>query len=87
VHKRLPGDPYGPSSPTAIRELDGRRIRSEEDFYDEFFASMGGLVPDQVDRSLDGLEDALHHLSRPVALVWRDSSLSDAALGEWFRVF
>lgn len=66
------------------RVLDGRSIRTPAEFYEAFFGTVGGLVPDYGGRNLDALNDDLRELSGPLTIVWTYAGESSRTLGEWF---
>jgi ribonuclease inhibitor len=63
--------------------LEGGALRSVEAVYDALQAGLG--LPSHFGRNLDALWDALTtDVPGPVAIVWRDSAASRAALGPEF---
>jgi hypothetical protein len=67
--------------------LDGGRMKTAEDCYEQFFHAARGLVPDIGDRqnwNLDGLHDDLRDLSEPLTVVVDRSEAASRELGEWF---
>lgn len=64
--------------------LDGRTIRSPDEFYEHFFSAVDGLVPDHGGRNLDALNDDLRELAEPLTIVWTHADESSRALGDWF---
>jgi RNAse (barnase) inhibitor barstar len=65
--------------------LDGRTMRSPDDFYAQFFAATRGLLPDYGGRNLDALHDDLRDLTEPLTVIWRESDAAKQQLGDWFN--
>ena len=66
------------------RVLDGRSIRTPDDFYSAFFSAVDGLMPDYGGRNLNALNDDLRELSEPLTIVWTHAGESSRGLGDWF---
>lgn len=64
--------------------LDGARIESERDFYEQFFPQTEGLIADYGGRNLDALHDDLRELIEPLTVIWNDSEHSRQHLFGWF---
>ncbi len=64
--------------------LDGSRIQTPSDFFDQFFDRAMDLLPDYGGRNLDALDEDLGELREPLRLVWTDSENSRTHLGDWF---
>jgi RNAse (barnase) inhibitor barstar len=64
--------------------LDGSAMKTESDFYDQFFAAVRDLMPDYGGRNLDAVNDDLRELSEPLTVRWVKSSEAASHLGEWF---
>jgi ribonuclease inhibitor len=63
--------------------IDGGRIKTEEDFHNEFSSSLG--IGTYYGRNLHALWDVLSaSVERPVTLVWRKSNESKQWLGADF---
>jgi hypothetical protein len=70
--------------------LDGGRMKTPEDCYEQFFHATQGLVLDIGGRqnwNLDGLDDDLRDLSEPLTVVVDRSEAASRELGEWFWRF
>jgi len=66
------------------RSLDGRAIRTPDEFYDAFISAVDGLMPDYGGRNLDALNDDLRELEEPLKVIWTHAGESRRSLGEWF---
>jgi RNAse (barnase) inhibitor barstar len=64
--------------------LDGRTMNSPLDFYEQFFESARGLMPDYGGRNLNALHDDLGELGEPLTVRWTHSADARARLGNWF---
>ena len=64
------------------RELDGSRILSESDFHEEIARVLG--FPAYYGKNLDALDDCLSDFANDVKLVWRQSRVSENAIGPRF---
>jgi ribonuclease inhibitor len=65
------------------RELDGARCHSEADFHRQVSSLLGFGV--HYGHNLDALWDRLSaDVERPLTLVWKDSAISRARLGDTF---
>ena len=65
-------------------QIDGRTIRTTDDFYDAF--SRLGCAPEWVGRNKDALWDTLTGLlNGPVSLHWIDADVSAQAMGSDFK--
>jgi ribonuclease inhibitor len=65
--------------------LNGSEIKSEADFYEQFFERARGLMADYGGRNLDALHDDLRELTEPLTVAWKDSERSQQHLGDWFE--
>ncbi len=64
--------------------IDGRRVFSLDLFYDEIARQFD--FPDYFGRNLDALYDVLStDLEGPLEVVWQDSVVSSAAMGNEFQ--
>lgn len=67
-----------------IVEIDGDQIRSEAEFHGALARGLG--LPVYYGKNLDALWDVLStEVERPVLVVWRDASSSQAAMPESFE--
>ena len=68
-----------------LKTLEGRTIRSENDFHLAIAAALE--FPGYYGKNLDALWDVMTgDVERPITLIWRDSQESRQVLGERFDV-
>lgn len=66
-----------------ILEIYGSKVRSEADFHDAIVEAL--RLPPHYGKNLDALWDVLSaDVERPLRIIWRDASLSKAAMPECF---